>query len=118
MNNIFIGFIFVFLDFNLDLGSSRIGLIPDFIGYVLIYQGLKELSGQSRRFSNAALIRSPSAMAVYTAACCTALDLLRQYRTSLPQLTYRSLSGSLSTVAVAVYFLVHSKRRARPRSRT
>lgn len=35
MRNIFIGFLFVFLDFNLSLGTSQIGLIPDFVGYIL-----------------------------------------------------------------------------------
>lgn len=50
MNNIFIGFVFALLDFNLDLGSVRIGLIPDFIGYILITKGLAEMSIHSNIF--------------------------------------------------------------------
>ncbi|MDD4113759.1 MAG: hypothetical protein PHC56_12135 [Herbinix sp.] len=50
MGNVFIGFILVFLDFNLDIGSSRIGLIPDFIGYIYILKGLEELDGESTFF--------------------------------------------------------------------
>jgi len=50
MKNIFWGLLFVFLDFNLDLGSSRIGLIPDFIGYILIINGLNELSSKNNWF--------------------------------------------------------------------
>ncbi len=29
MKNVFIGFLLIFLDFNLSLGNSKIGLIPD-----------------------------------------------------------------------------------------
>lgn len=51
MNKIFIGMLLVFLDFNLDIGAMRIGLIPDFLGYIFILQGLAQLSGKSERFS-------------------------------------------------------------------
>lgn len=51
MRNIFIGMILVFLNFNIDLGSSRIGLIPTFLGYVYMVKGLAELEEFSDRFS-------------------------------------------------------------------
>ena len=50
MHKIFIGLLLVFLDFNLDLGTSRIGLIPDFLGYLFMLQGLKELETKSVNF--------------------------------------------------------------------
>ncbi|HEY5466058.1 MAG TPA: hypothetical protein VIL27_03395 [Clostridia bacterium] len=50
MRRIFHGFMFVFLDFNLNLGASSIDLIPDFIGYIMIVQGLDELAEYSPRF--------------------------------------------------------------------
>lgn len=50
MRNILIGFIFIFLDFNLDLGNSRIGLIPDFVGYIALINGLVEMSKESPLF--------------------------------------------------------------------
>jgi len=50
MHKIFIGLLLVFLDFNLDLGTSRIGLIPDFLGYISILQGLKEMENKSVNF--------------------------------------------------------------------
>lgn len=50
MNILFIGLIFVFLDFNLNLGSVQIGLIPDFIGYILMMKGLDELSDYGENF--------------------------------------------------------------------
>lgn len=66
MRRIFHGFMFVFLDFNLNLGSSIIGLIPDFIGYLMIAQGLDELAVFSPRFVR---IRPyATGMAVYSGA--------------------------------------------------
>ncbi|OQB23558.1 MAG: hypothetical protein BWY11_01749 [Firmicutes bacterium ADurb.Bin182] len=53
MQKIFIGLLLVFLDFNLDIGASRIGLIPDFIGYIVLMNGLRELIGKSERFIKA-----------------------------------------------------------------
>ncbi|MBH1940586.1 hypothetical protein I5677_06770 [Mobilitalea sibirica] len=50
MGRIFIGFLFVFLNFNFNLNASTIGLIPDFIGYILIHKGLYELSLRSQWF--------------------------------------------------------------------
>lgn len=50
MKNIFIGFILVFLNFNLNLGNSKIGLIPDFVGYMVITSGLTEMARESSLF--------------------------------------------------------------------
>ncbi|KXL52121.1 hypothetical protein CLNEO_24700 [Anaerotignum neopropionicum] len=53
MKNIFIGFILIFLDFNLNLGNSHIGLIPDFVGYFVMINGLVEMSEKSPMFMDA-----------------------------------------------------------------
>jgi hypothetical protein len=50
MKNIFIGFLLVFLDFDLKFGNSKIGLIPDFIGYFVMISGLVEMAGESPLF--------------------------------------------------------------------
>ncbi|MGB4660769.1 MAG: hypothetical protein WBI07_16480 [Mobilitalea sp.] len=50
MKNIFIGFILIFLDFSLNLGNSKIGLIPDFIGYIIMIKGLEEMAEESNFF--------------------------------------------------------------------
>lgn len=65
MNNIFYGLLFVFLDFDVIFGTSKVGLIPDFIGYILISAGLAELTAGNDRFSRARPFAI--AMAVYTA---------------------------------------------------
>lgn len=53
MKKMFIGFLFIFLDFNLNLNALTIGLIPDFIGYIFLIQGLNEMSDYGIRFSKA-----------------------------------------------------------------
>lgn len=64
MNHLFLGMLFVLLDFNLSFGRCTLGLLPDFVGYILILKGLESLSAASGKFAKAkpwALV-----MAVYT----------------------------------------------------
>lgn len=73
MRNIFIGLLLIFLDFHVDLDATRIGLIPDFVGYIFMINGLNELTHKSIRFSK---IRPFAVgMAVYTGIL-YAMDLL------------------------------------------
>src|SRR5574344_1033321 len=53
MTKIFVGFLFAFLNFNLHMGSGTLGLIPDFVGYLLLLLGVKELAGESDYFTKA-----------------------------------------------------------------
>lgn len=64
MKNIFVGFIFIFLDFNLNLGNSQIGLIPDFVGYLIMISGLEEMAGESALFMKVKTYAT--GMAIYT----------------------------------------------------
>lgn len=50
MNKLFWGFFFIFLDFSIDFDTMRVGLIPAFVGYLLFFFGLAELSEESSRF--------------------------------------------------------------------
>jgi len=51
MKSLFIGLIFIFIDFNLTLNETMvINLIPDFVGFILMYQGLTQLTNESERF--------------------------------------------------------------------
>lgn len=54
----------VFLDFSINLGRIRIGLIPDFIGYIIMVKGLSELSDESYCFVK--IKGFAKGMAVYT----------------------------------------------------
>jgi len=64
MKNIFTGFILIFLDFNLNLGNSQIGLIPDFVGYIVMISGLEEMAGESTLFMK--VKPYVTGMAIYT----------------------------------------------------
>lgn len=73
MKNIFIGLLFVFLDFNLNLGASTVELIPDFIGFILMYNGSKELIQESEWFNK--IMPFTLGMSIYSGVI-YALDLL------------------------------------------
>ena len=64
MKNIFTGMIMVFIDFHLNIGLSRIGLIPTFLGYIFIHKGLAELAEFSPWFTK--LMPYCKGMIVYT----------------------------------------------------
>ena len=53
MKNIFIGFIFLFLNLDINLGELKIGLLPDFVGYIIMLNGLIELEEKSPLFMEA-----------------------------------------------------------------
>lgn len=54
MRKIFKGLLFIFLNFNINIGACTIGLIPSFLGYNFIKQGSQELSGICPHFENTA----------------------------------------------------------------
>ena len=55
MSKIFIGFLFVFLNLSFKLDDTHvINLLPDFIGFMLLYLGTRELREESRRYITAA----------------------------------------------------------------
>lgn len=64
MTYIFYGLILILLDFSFNLGNFTIGLIPDFIGYILMIKGLDEIINESEKFTK---IRPyVQGMAIYT----------------------------------------------------
>ena len=101
MRNIFIGLLFIFLDFNLDFGAMRVGLIPDFIGYIMILQGLKEIALLSEHFGKAKPFTI--GMIVYTSVLYAAdfFGLWTQNGTII------ALVLGLVSVAVSLYISYH-----------
>ncbi len=51
MKKIFIGLLFIFFNFTFTFNNVSIGLIPNFVGYILMMLGCKELSHESDNFS-------------------------------------------------------------------
>ena len=64
MKKIFWGFFFVYLNFNLTINGFGLNLIPDFVGYILLYQAAGTLAGESGQFRKLQPISV--AMAIYT----------------------------------------------------
>lgn len=64
MQSLFVGLVFVFLDFSLQLGRVRIDLVPDFVGYLLICRGLRQMAPEGARFGRT--IPAARCAAVYT----------------------------------------------------
>lgn len=64
MKNILIGFILIFLDLNLNFGNTRIGFLPDFVGYMIMISGLVEMTNDSPFFVKVKPFAT--GMAVYT----------------------------------------------------
>ena len=96
MKNIFVGFILIFLDFSLNLGNSKIGLIPDFVGYIVMIRGLEEMSVESSHFIK--VKPYATVMVVYTGVLYL-LDLVG-FSVSLGVLSY--VLGFIST-AISLY---------------
>lgn len=67
ISNIFIGMLLVFLNFNINIGASQIGLIPDFVGYIIMRKGLTELFSWSDKFPR--VVPYVTGMAVYSGIC-------------------------------------------------
>ena len=64
MNQICIGFLLIFLDFNFTFNQHVLGLIPDFAGYLVLLSGLRAMACESPLFEK---IRPFAVgMAVYT----------------------------------------------------
>lgn len=73
MGTIFIGLLFACLNFNIDLGASRIGLLPDFIGYYLILKGIREMAEENEYFQK---VMSLSKILMIYSAVMYVLDIL------------------------------------------
>lgn len=64
MSRLFWGFFFIFVNFNLNLNAHTLNILPPFVGYLLLLQGMRDLETESELF------RGPRpfavGMAIYT----------------------------------------------------
>lgn len=64
MSKLFWGFFFLFINFNLNVNQYTLNVLPPFVGYILLWQGMRQLEGESEVF------RGPQpfavGMAIYT----------------------------------------------------
>lgn len=96
MQLLFIGMIFIFIDFNITFGSAVISLIPDFVGYIFIYKGLLELVEESPHFQQALPL---SKIMIVVMSVIYAMDVLSITTTSL---FFKVLLGMI-TIAITLY---------------
>lgn len=99
MKLLFWGFFFIFFNFNFNINQYSLNVLPDFVGYILLFQGAKALEAESRYFKNA----QPFAvgMAVYTAVLWVGA-LLGMEGGSESQQILTNILGLISTI-VALY---------------
>jgi len=65
MKKLFLGFLFIYLNFDLSFNQFTLNVFPDFVGYIFLLQGVKELDAESSLFRG---IRPfATGMVVYTA---------------------------------------------------
>ncbi len=65
MKKLFWGLFFIFLNFNLSLNQHTLNILPPFVGYYLLYQGSRELEGESSLFQG--ICPFAVGMGIYTA---------------------------------------------------
>lgn len=51
MSKMMLAFLFVFLNFNLNLNQHTLNLLPAFVGYIFMYQGINELIYEIPRYA-------------------------------------------------------------------
>lgn len=51
MKKLMLAFLFIFLNFNLNLNEHTLNLLPAFVGYIFMYQGIKELIYEIPRYA-------------------------------------------------------------------
>lgn len=73
MKNFFIGMIFIFLNFNLTFNGHIIGLLPGFVGYYFVIEGIKSFNGEIPAFEK---IKQLCTIMIAVYAVVYALDLL------------------------------------------
>ena len=52
MKKLFWGFFFIYLNFHLNLNQHSLNILPNFVGYLLLLQGMKQLEEESRFFQS------------------------------------------------------------------
>ena len=103
MERIFIGMLLVFLDFTLSIGNSRIDLIPDFVGYILMMKGIMELIQGCEELDKAR--QFAMGMAIFTGAQ-FAMDLLG-ISVSIGWFTsYILAAGALAGELITAYWII------------
>lgn len=100
MNTIFIGLIFVLFDFSISIGSVTVGLIPSFVGFLLICKGVRSLYPYSYSFKSANIV---SFVSLIFSALLYAIDL---FALSPVVFSHHAVSFIVSILSTILYLIV------------
>jgi hypothetical protein len=101
MKKIFIGLIFIFFNFNITLGTSILPLLPDFIGYLLISLGAKEMIDASAKFDN---VSAFSKLLTFVFGVFFVMDVMG-ISASMAQMTLFNWLFGLAVMVIELYLL-------------
>lgn len=101
MKKIFIGLIFIFFNFNISLETTILPLMPDFVGYLFISFGAKEMIAASGRFNN---VSAFSLLLTYVFGVFFVMDVMG-ISTSMAQMTLINWTFGLVITVIELYLL-------------
>lgn len=101
MKKIFIGLIFIFFNFNITLDASILPLMPDFVGYLLISVGAKEMIDVAIKFDN---VSAFSMLLTYVFGVFFVMDVMG-ISASIAQMTIVNWMLGLAITAIELYLL-------------
>ena len=84
MDKLFVGLLFVWLDMTVGVGSMKINILPDFLGYIFMVQGLETLMDKSAYFRKA----RPAAMVMVCYSLVIAITELVGLENSEPLISW------------------------------
>ncbi len=100
MKNILIGFFLIFLDFSFNFYGVKIGLLPNFIGYYFLGEGIKEFLNKSEHFKKVSKLIMPLLLFSLLLYC---LDLF----TITAAMGYFSYLFAVISIGMAFYVSYH-----------
>jgi hypothetical protein len=101
MKKILLGLIFIYFNFNITLDSTILPLLPDFVGYLFISLGAKELIDFSPKFDN---VSAFAKMLTIIFAVFFVMDILG-ISTAMAQMTLINWTVSLVITVIELYLL-------------
>lgn len=98
MNCLFYGFLLVFIDFNISIGDLSVNFLPDFVGFLLMMQGARELVKEEASFAETAKMLKGAGLIT---AGLYAVDLYASYSNLQGlRITLDSIGGMIMIFAV------------------
>lgn len=102
MKKLMLGFVFIFLDFNLNLNEVSINLLPSFVGYILLYMGLGEMMKEVPRYGKIRIFCSVMVAVDFITWICNLLGLATMLEDVLVSVAGAEALYLLITLAMTV----------------